>query len=330
MRPRASVPEKAIAIHRIPAAASSGAWPFFTNANAKISTHEIAKKSVVVRISRLFTSIAKSLRSTSQRGAQEHVRRAPDQRAIARPEAGRRRLVGEHAAAADQHDAVDQAVGKIQIVCRQHDDGAARGQRTQAVGDDADGAIVEPGERFVEQHEPRPVQQRAFERQPLPHPARKPADRILGTVGEARRLERRVDGRSRIEAVQLGEERKVLPSRQFRIQMQFMREQPDADAKRRAEPRRRLIAVAHFPARRHGQRRENRDQRRFAGAVRPEQADDVAGRRGKRDARERAAAAEMAGDVDKLNGCRSRRSRQAARPARSAGSGPASSPSSAL
>jgi hypothetical protein len=46
-RPSASVPEKAIAIQRMPAAPSSGAFPSFTSANAKNSTHEMAKKSVV-------------------------------------------------------------------------------------------------------------------------------------------------------------------------------------------------------------------------------------------------------------------------------------------
>ena len=35
-----------------------------------------------------------------------------------------------------------------------------------------DRAIVEPGERLVEQHQPRTVQQRALEREPLPHAAR--------------------------------------------------------------------------------------------------------------------------------------------------------------
>ena len=46
-RPSASVPEKAIATHRIPAAASSTARPSRTNPNANTRTHDTAKKSVV-------------------------------------------------------------------------------------------------------------------------------------------------------------------------------------------------------------------------------------------------------------------------------------------
>ena len=34
--------------------------------------------------------------------------------------------------------------------------------------------LVEPGERLVEQQQPRIVQQRALEREPLPHAAREP------------------------------------------------------------------------------------------------------------------------------------------------------------
>ncbi len=47
VRPRASVPEKAIAIHRMPAAASSSGRPSFTKPNANTSTHEAAKNVVV-------------------------------------------------------------------------------------------------------------------------------------------------------------------------------------------------------------------------------------------------------------------------------------------
>ena len=69
---------------------------------------------------------------------------------------------------------------------------------------------------------------------------------------------------------------------------------------------RRLIAVAHLAARRRDQRGEHADERRLARAVRAEQADDVAGARGQRDARHRPAAAEMSRDVDELTRGRSR------------------------
>ena len=47
VRPSASVPENAIAIHRIPAAASSTALPSRTNPKANTSTHDTAKNAVV-------------------------------------------------------------------------------------------------------------------------------------------------------------------------------------------------------------------------------------------------------------------------------------------
>ncbi len=54
----------------------------------------------------------------------------------------------------------------------------------QPIGDHADRAIVEAGERLVEQHQPRAVQQRALEREPLAHAAREAADRIVAAIRE--------------------------------------------------------------------------------------------------------------------------------------------------
>ena len=59
------------------------------------------------------------------------------------------------------------------------------GDPLQPIGDDPDGAVVEAGERFVEQHETRSVQQRALEREALPHPAGEPGHVVVGPVGQA-------------------------------------------------------------------------------------------------------------------------------------------------
>ena len=48
-----------------------------TNANEKISTHETAKKSVVVRISQLFSLDGEVLLQHEQRDAEEHRQRRP-------------------------------------------------------------------------------------------------------------------------------------------------------------------------------------------------------------------------------------------------------------
>src|SRR3954454_10071192 len=147
-----------MAIHRIPAAASSTARPSLTKAKAKISTHDTAKNRVVVSTSQLFASIATSLRSTSQ-AVRRNMSVGSDQRAVARAQAARRWLVGEQTAVADQRDPGDQAVGEIEVVRGQKDDGAAGGEGAQPIGDQTDGAIVEAGERLVEQHQPPRTQE---------------------------------------------------------------------------------------------------------------------------------------------------------------------------
>src|SRR3954454_2706163 len=123
--------------------------------------------------------------------------------------------------------------------------------------------------------------------------------------------------------------------------MQFVREQANARSQSGAEASRRLTAVADFSLRRSRQRREHRDQRGFAGAVRAQQAENVARSGGERDVCDRAPAAEMARDIDDLYGLEVdarvgrqaqvalRPSRRAATPERSVGSGPASWLSSA-
>src|SRR5581483_8717685 len=131
VRPSASVPEKAIAIHRMPAAASSRARPSRTNAKENTSTHATAKKSVVNRISRVLASIAKSFRSTSSATPANPTGGrlqppappscAPHHRAVPGSKAGRRRLVGDDPAVPHEHDARHEALGQIQIV-RGHDD----------------------------------------------------------------------------------------------------------------------------------------------------------------------------------------------------------------
>jgi hypothetical protein len=64
----------------------------------------------------------------------------------------------------------------------------------------ADGAIVEAGEGLVEQDQPRLVQQRALQGEPLPHAPRKPGHVVVGAFGESGALERRVHDLARIQA----------------------------------------------------------------------------------------------------------------------------------
>ena len=110
-------------------------------------------------------------------------------------------------------------------------------------------------------------------------PREKPLTGSSARSARPARLERRVDQAARVEAVQLGEKGEVLARGELGIQVQLVREQADAAPQRRAERARGPVAVAHLAAGRRRERRQHRDQRRLAGAVRAEQADDLAGPR---------------------------------------------------
>ena len=113
--------------------------------------------------------MAKSFFST-RNAVRRNIRPAPQRSVLlARPALGRCRPT-ESAAAYDRHPS-DEAVGEIEIVRRQHDDGAVGGEPPEAVGHEPHRAVVEARERLVEQHQRRLVEKRAFQRKPLPHAA---------------------------------------------------------------------------------------------------------------------------------------------------------------
>ena len=136
-------------------------------------------------------------------------------------------LVRQQPPLADERDARHETVRQIEVM-RGDDHDRPRGrQLAQPIRDDADGVIVEAGERFVEQHEPWRMQQGTFEREALAHAAREPRDLLMPAVGQPRAVERGVNAGAVLDAVQPGEEVEVLPGRQFGIQMQFVRQQTD-------------------------------------------------------------------------------------------------------
>src|SRR6185503_370105 len=126
----------------MPAAASSTARPSRTNANANTSTQAVAKNSVVVSTSQLRASMAKSFRSTSQ-AVRRNMSGRSDERAVARAQARARRFVGDQPAVAHQRNARDEAVGQIQVMRGEHDDGAGGGELTQAIRHQPHGTIVQ-------------------------------------------------------------------------------------------------------------------------------------------------------------------------------------------
>ena len=66
---------------------------------------------------------------------------------------------------------VEHALREIEIVGRDHDDGAGLFQQREPRGKRRRRRVVQPRERLVEQQEARAMNQRALEGDALPHPA---------------------------------------------------------------------------------------------------------------------------------------------------------------
>ncbi len=75
---------------------------------------------------------------------------------------------------------------------------------------------VEPGGGLVEQQQPRAAQQRRGDAEPLAHAVRVAADAVAGPVGEIDDVERLVDPRARVAAVERRQELEVLAARRGR------------------------------------------------------------------------------------------------------------------
>ena len=119
---------------------------------------------------------------------------------------------------------------------RQDDDGAGGGQAPQPVGDDLRGASSRPVNGSSMQHQPRLVQQRALEREPLAHAAREPRHLVVGAIGEAGGGQRAIDRvRARRDRDSCAKNVEVLPGGELGIEVKLVREQADALAQLSAE-----------------------------------------------------------------------------------------------
>ena len=150
------------------------ARPSFTNANEKTSTHDDREEQRRVEDLAALHLDREVLPQHEQRGAQEHRHAAPD-RARDSARAGRAPPARRDSSRPSRTSAtrVTRPSARSRSCVASDDDGAGR-PRARAAGRDTTptGAIVEAGERLVEQHQPRLVQQRALEREPLAHAAR--------------------------------------------------------------------------------------------------------------------------------------------------------------
>ena len=138
--------------------------------------------------------------------------------------------------------------------------------------------IVQAGERLVEQHEPRLVQQGALERQALPQPREKPSrGRRRGRSGAPRPARRRRAPPGRIERrTARPKNAQVLARRQIAVEEEIVAEHADARrGARRPGPRPSRPPYRTAPAVGRDQRGQQAEHRGLAGAVRAEQADDL-------------------------------------------------------
>ena len=159
-RPSASVPENAIAIQRIPAAAPRHRPPLVHEPEGE---HQHAGEREEDR--REEDLAVRASTSRSLRGDDPHRAHEPGHSGQARPSGDwRHGGVGQGSATAAVSCVVSSTIAP-----------AARAASRRAT-QRAARRFVQPRERLVEQHQPRLVDQRALERQPLPHPAREARD----------------------------------------------------------------------------------------------------------------------------------------------------------
>ena len=187
-----------------------------------------------------------------------------------------RRAHRDRAAVRHDRHAVGEPLGLLDVVGR-HQDRRALGaqpvdQRPQLLAH----LRVEADGRLVEQHEPRPVHERAGDQQPAAHAAGELVDARVTAVGEVRDLERALDrilALAPAEPVEEREHEQVLLDGQRDVEVVELRH----DAALRA----RLLGLAGQLVAEHGElalvgdrlRGEHPHRRRLARAVRAEQAD---------------------------------------------------------
>ena len=206
--PSASVPENAMAIHRMPADTFATARPSSTKAKANTSTHDTAKNTVVETSSQLRTSTARSLRTTSQATREEGGHDAFIAGDVAPAQVVAALFGADQPPVAQVERPRQQALGDFEVVRRDDHQAAVALQALSRATSDAADDLIEPRERLVEQQEPRRVDERALERQPLAHAAREAQHLIVGPIGEIRVLER---GRhSRIHVADAGGQRRTV------------------------------------------------------------------------------------------------------------------------
>ena len=159
------------------------------------------------------------------------------------------------------------------------DGGTARGecgyrleQALARLGIDADGGLVE------EQHA-RAVEDAAAEVQAAPHADREAGDRLASAALEpdqAQHVRRAARGLARRKPEGAGEEAQVLAGRQRRVEGHLLWHEAELAARPGRCCGQRVIGDRDVAGVEGEEGRENRERRRFSGAVRAEETDDLA------------------------------------------------------
>ncbi len=135
---------------------------------------------------------------------------------------------------------------------------------------------VEPGRRLVQEQEAGAADQRPGDAEALAHAVRVAADAVLGPAGEIDGVERRVDLRARVAAVERRDELEVLAAREVGVEARRLDEARDALERAHAVDHRVAPEEPRAAAARADQPEQHAQRRRLARAVGPEVAVDVA------------------------------------------------------
>ena len=141
------------------------------------------------------------------------------------------------AAVLQYQGAVDDRFDCLEVVGRDDDDAAVVAEAGEPIRQRNGRGVVEPRERFVEEHEARIVEERALERQALTHSARKPRHRLGVSMQQLRAPQRGLHSSLDVrQPVDPGEETQVLGGGELRIEIEIVAEEADRPRSPCADP----------------------------------------------------------------------------------------------
>ena len=194
-----------------------------------------------------------------------------------------RRALGHDAAVVDDPDAVGEDVGLLQVLRGQEDGHAVLARQPADLAPERGAALdVEAGRRLVEEEDLRPVHERERQVEPALHPARVAAHLAVGGLAQADAAEQLVGALRPLGArdpLQRGLQAQVLAAGQERVERGLLQRRADVHPHLRALLDDVEAGDARAARGRRQQRRQHVHGRRLAGAVRAEEAVDLAGLR---------------------------------------------------